>query len=305
MKKRTILIALLTLLLFAFIAASIYFFYVAQVRTEKSFINHKARTPDNALYQREQRFNQLPKEKRYMTNQGLKQVAWYVPAAKHSSKTVIIVHGFANSKSSMKPYAELFHELGYNALIPDNIAHGESQGHFIGYGWNDKDNIIKWVKGLVTQDPNQKITLFGVSMGGAAVMMASGEKLPRQVSTIIEDCGYSSVWDELAYQSKVMYNLPEFPILYGVSGLSKLFAGFTYTEASSVKQLAKNHLPILFIHGGSDKFVPTKMVYDNYAASKGPKELYIVKGAKHAKSFEKNPDAYKAKIEAFLKKYQK
>lgn len=305
MKKRKILIALLTFLLLAFVGASGYFFYVAQVRSEKAFINHKARTPDNTLYQREQLFNQLPKERRYMTNQGLKQVAWYLPAAKHSSKTVIVVHGFANSKSNMKPYAELFHELGYNVLVPDNIAHGESEGHFIGYGWNDKDNIIKWAKGLISQDSNQDITLFGVSMGGATVMMASGEKLPRQVSTIIEDCGYSSVWDELAYQAKDMYNLPEFPILYGVSGLSKIFAGFTYAEASSIKQLAKNHLPTLFIHGDSDKFVPTKMVYDNYAASQGPKELYLVKGAKHAKSFEKNPDAYKATIEAFLKKYQK
>lgn len=305
MKKRTILLTLLTVLLLVFAAASSYFFYVAQIRSEKAFINHKPRTPDNALYHREKQFEKLPKEKRYLTHQGLKQVAWYVPAAKPSSKTVIAVHGFANSKANMKPYADLFHELGYNVLIPDNIAHGNSQGKVIGYGWKDKDNIIQWAKTLLNDNPKQTITLFGVSMGGATVMMASGEKLPKQVTTIIEDCGYSSVWEELAHQAKEMYGLPAFPILYGVSGLSKVVAGFTYAEASSVKQLAKNHLPTLFIHGDADTFVPTKMVYANYAASQGPKELYLVKGAKHAKSFEQNPVAYQEKITAFLKKYQK
>ena len=127
-------------------------------------------------------------------------------------------------------------------------------------------------------------------------MMASGEELPSQITTIIEDCGYTSVWDELAYQAKQLYHLPAFPLLYEVSALSKIRAGFSYGEASSIKQLAKNHLPTLFIHGGNDTFVPTEMVYENYAATQGPKELYIAKGAGHAKSFEKDPQTYKEKI---------
>ncbi|MEQ9763395.1 alpha/beta hydrolase [Streptococcus sp. ZJ151] len=306
MKKWIItLIILITLVLLMIAGASAYFFYVAQFRSEKDFINNKARTPESSLYQDEQAFNQLPKEKRYLTNQGLKQVAWYVPAEKKSDKTVIVVHGFTNDKLDMKPYAYMFHQLGYNVLMPDNVAHGESQGRIIGYGWNDKDNVIKWANNLIAGKPKQKITLFGVSMGAATVMMASGEKLPKQVTTIIEDCGYTSVWEELSYQARDMYDLKPFPILYGVSGISKLLAGFTYGQASSVKQLAKNDLPVLFIHGDADKFVLTDMVYDNFKASQGPKELYIAKGAKHAQSFEKNPETYRRKIEDFLKKYQK
>lgn len=299
------LITLFGLLFLVFAGACGYFFYVAQYRSEKSFINNKDRTPENALYQHEQAFNELPKEERHMTNQGLKQVAWYVPAKSQSDKTLVLVHGFTNDKSDMKPYAYLFHEMGYNVLMPDNAAHGDSQGHFIGYGWKDRENLLKWLQDLVEQDPKQDITLFGVSMGAATVMMASGEDLPEQVSAIIEDSGYSSVWDELTYQAKDMYNLPAFPILYGVSGLSKLFVGFTYGEASAVKQLAKNDLPVLFIHGDADTFVPTDMVYDNLRANKGPKELYIVKGSKHAKSFETDPQTYQQKIADFLKKYQK
>ncbi|MDE7538342.1 alpha/beta hydrolase, partial [Streptococcus agalactiae] len=250
-------------------------------------------------------FDKLLKQKIEMTNQNIKQVAWYVPAAKKTHKTAVVVHGFANSKENMKAYGWLFHKLGYNVLMPDNIAHGESHGQLIGYGWNDRENIIKWTEMIVDKNSSSQITLFGVSMGGATVMMASGEKLPSQVVNIIEDCGYSGVWDELKFQAKEMYGLPAFPLLYEVSTISKIRAGFSYGQASSVEQLKKNNLPALFIHGDKDNFVPTSMVYDNYKATAGKKELYIVKGAKHAKSFETEPEKYEKRISSFLKKYEK
>ncbi|MFS1663281.1 alpha/beta hydrolase [Streptococcus sp. zg-JUN1979] len=300
------IIALIAGLIFlGTVLASFYFFHVAQVRGEKSFVGEGEVSKSSALYPYQEAFNQLTYETQTMENQGLKQEAWYVPAEKQTNKTVIVVHGFTSSKAYMKAYGYLFHKLGYNVLMPDNIAHGNSKGQLIGYGWNDRLNVLKWADILIRQNPSVEITLFGVSMGGATVMMASGEELPSQITTIIEDCGYTSVWDELAYQAKELYNLPAFPLLYEVSALSKIRAGFSYGEASSVKQLAKNKLPILFIHGEKDDFVPTEMVYDNYAATTAPKELYIAKGAGHAKSFESDPKTYEDKIALFLKKYEK
>ncbi len=287
------------------VVASFYFFHVAQVREEKSFINNSQLKQDSPLYSYAKNFDQLSKKTMEMTNQSLKQVAWYIPAAEKTDKTVVVIHGFSNSKENMKAYGWLFHKLGYNVLMPDNIAHGKSQGQLIGYGWNDRLNVVKWAELLVDQNPSSQITLFGVSMGAATVMMASGEKLPNQVVNIIEDCGYTSVWDELKFQAKEMYGLPAFPILYEVSVISKVRAGFSYGQASSVNQLAKNNLPVFFIHGDKDTFVPTKMVYENYAATKGKKELYIAKGAGHAKSFETDPVTYEKKISSFLKKYEK
>ena len=305
-RKRRVLLGIIALLLVVSVGASFYFFHVAQIREEKSFINNNGRSKDNSLYAYEQSFDQLTKETLWMTNQGLKQDAWYVPAETATNKTVIVVHGFTNDKEDMKPYAWMFHELGYNVLMPDNISHGDSEGQIMGYGWNDRLNVIKWAEMLVEQNSDSEITLFGVSMGAATVMMASGEEsLPDQVVNIIEDCGYSSVWDELKYQAKEMYNLPAFPILYEVSAISKIRAGFSYGQASSVNQLKNNTRPVLFIHGSDDTFVPTSMVYKNYQATQGEKELYIVKGAGHAKSFETDPQAYIEKISTFLKKYEK
>lgn len=305
-RKHRILLGIIALLFVVSVGASFYFFHVAQIREEKSFINNNGRSKDNSLYAYEQSFDQLTKETLWMTNQGLKQDAWYVPAETATNKTVIVVHGFTNDKEDMKPYAWMFHELGYNVLMPDNMSHGDSEGQIIGYGWNDRLNVIKWAELLVEQNSDSEITLFGVSMGAATVMMASGEEsLPDQVVNIIEDCGYSSVWDELKYQAKEMYNLPAFPILYEVSAISKIRAGFSYGQASSVNQLKNNTRPVLFIHGGDDTFVPTSMVYKNYQATQGEKELYIVKGAAHAKSFESDPKTYIEKISAFLQKNEK
>ena len=80
-------------------------------------------------------------------------------------------------------------------------------------------------------------------------------------------------------------------------------AGYFLKDASSVKQVAKNKRPILFIHGAKDTFVPTKMVYQNYKAANGPKELWVVPGAKHAKSFATHPIQYQEKVNNFLSKY--
>lgn len=74
-------------------------------------------------------------------------------------------------------------------------------------------------------------------------------------------------------------------------------------EASSLDQVKKNHRPMLFIHGGKDTFVPTKMVYPLYNATKGPKELLVVKNAAHAASYQTNPKLYVKTIKGFLNQY--
>lgn len=300
-----ILTILFILLFIASIGASFYFFNVAQVRGDKAFIDHKPTPKSSPLYQDEKDFLKLEKENLSIKNDGLTLKAWYVPAASQTDKTVIVVHGFNGSKEDMAAYGMLFHKLGYNVLMPDNRAHGASDGKLIGYGATDKRDLIKWTNTLIRTHPTAKITYFGLSMGAATVMMASGQELPKNVVNIIEDCGYTSVWDELTFQAKDMYNLPAFPLLYEVSAISKVRAGFSYGEAgaSSVKALAHNKLPVLFIHGDADDFVPTRMVHDNYAATKGPRELFIVNGAKHAEALKTDKAGYYAKVQAFLEKY--
>lgn len=221
-----------------------------------------------------------------------------------TKKLAIIAHGYGSSSKDMKQYAEMFYELGYDLLLPDARAHGKSEGEFIGFGWLDRLDYVDWINKIVNKyDGNVEIALYGISMGGATVMMTSGEKLPDNVKVVIEDCGYDSVKNELVYQLSEMFHLPEYPLVPLASIESSLRANYGFYESSAIKQMEKNERPTLFIHGDQDDFVPTKMVYSVYKATKGPKELEIVKGAKHAQSYKINPTKYKEIVAKFLNKY--
>ncbi|MCL2676858.1 MAG: alpha/beta hydrolase [Streptococcaceae bacterium] len=306
-KKRIlkISITILAVLLIADIGATFYFYNIASVRNNNP-ISQVAKTSPN--YPLVEKFDQLKKSTLTIENDGLKLDAWYVPAAQKTDKTVIVVHGFREDKSNMRQYGELFHELGYNVLMPDNRGHGESQGDMITYGYKDKYDVIKWAQLLEKNDPHVSTTLFGVSMGGGTVMMASGESsLPSSVKNIIEDCGYSNVFDELSFQAKAQYGIPKFPLLYSVSLMNKIRQGWYYQQGSSTDELAKDKLPILLIHGSADTYVPTYMLDINYNAVKSgtPKEKLEVKGATHAKSFETDPSLYRKTVSDFMNQYNK
>jgi fermentation-respiration switch protein FrsA (DUF1100 family) len=306
--KRKILtwfISIIGVILVVFIAAGFYFFRIAEIRADKDFINDTPMTAKSPVYPEQQFFLKAKKQSwSQTTKDGLKLDAWYLPNEKKSNKTAVIAHGFAGSKEKMAEYGTLFYNLGYNVLIPDDRAHGESEGKFIGYGWLDRKDYIGWIQQVIDKNgKDEKIVMFGLSMGAATTMMTSGEKLPENVKAFVEDCGYDSVWNEIKYQAKALYNLPAFPLIYEVSAISKLRAGYDYKEASSVAQLKKNKRPMLFIHGGDDDFVPTEMVYKNWEATQGQKELLIVPKAKHAESYATDKALYTKTVGDFVNKW--
>ena len=141
-------------------------------------------------------------------------------------------------------------------------------------------------------------------MGAAAVMMTTGEKLPKQVKLAIADCGYSSVWEEFSYQLKRLFKLPAFPILYIANLICKLRAGYFLNECSSTKALAKSQTPTLLIHGTEDDFVPFNMLQKNYEAASCPKEKLVVKSARHSESFTIENALYWKTVDAFISKYE-
>ena len=239
------------------------------------------------------------------TEDGLNLTAYYMAAKKKTNKTVILAHGYTSRGKDMGSFAKFYYEkLGYNVLMPDDRGHGESEGDYIGFGWPDRKDYLLWINRTIDYiGADVQIVLHGISMGGATVMMISGEVLPKQVKAVIEDCGYTSVYDQLAYQLKRMYHLPSFPILLTTSLLCKIKAGYFFAEASALKQLKKNTLPMLFIHGDEDTFVPTEMVWKLYEACSAEKEIHISKGAGHGMAYVIDKGNYEHKVTVFLKRF--
>lgn len=140
-------------------------------------------------------------------------------------------------------------------------------------------------------------------MGAAAVMMASGEDTPDYVRGFVEDCGYSSVWEELVYAAG-HYLKKDSLFVERAEKIAVRRFGLDFHEASSVKQLARCSKPMLFIHGSGDELVPVDMVKENYdAKSEGYKELWIAPGAAHSRSYPCYPAEYTSRVRRFLKEH--
>lgn len=244
-------------------------------------------------------------ESRWLTSwDGLSLHGYYIPQEAGGHRYAVLCHGYGGIPQGMARYAKQFYDMGFAILAPAARTHELSEGVYGGMGWPERKDILDWLGTILADDPEAEIFLFGVSMGGATVMMTAGEDLPDNVKCIIEDCGYSSVWDEFAVQLDDMFGLPTFPLLNAASLVCRLRAGFSFEEASAVDQLKNAVLPMLFIHGEDDTFVPyfmLDMVYE--ACASAEKEKLSVPGAAHAQSAAADPELYWGTITAFLEKY--
>lgn len=240
--------------------------------------------------------------------------ALYVEAAQPTDRTAVIVHGYTDNAIRMMMIGYLYsHDLGFNILLPDLHGHGLSEGSEIRMGWLDRLDVLQWM--LYADElfgrPNggsTRMVVHGISMGAATTMMVSGDvnqegNLMPFVKCFVEDCGYTSVWDEFQGELKGQFGLPAFPLLHVASLLCKLEYGWSFREASALQQVARCQLPMLFIHGESDTFVPTAMVYPLYEAKPDPKALWIAPGSAHALSYHDHPEEYTARVKAFVEEY--
>lgn len=224
----------------------------------------------------------------------------------YSDKIVICVHGFTGSgKKDFASLAQAYYKNGYNVLLVDNRAHGQSEGKYVGFGVLDRFDLRNWVKYVINRfGSNVQIFLHGISMGAATVLMASSI-MPKNVRGIIADCGFTSVYEIFEYVLKRDYHLPKFPIIYLTNIMSKIRAGYGYKDVNTTAEIARSDIPILFIHGENDEFVPLWMTMKNYSHCKAYKELFIVKESEHAESHYIDKKGYERRILTFIEKISK
>lgn len=287
-----------------------YFFSIAFKRVEKELLDEIDPEKMNPLwrphfprFQEGQKWYQKQnKEKiKILSQDGLALQGMLLPCT-NSKKIILAVHGFhSNGSNDYAIFAPFYQAMGYQMLLVDARAHGESEGNYIGFGVHEKYDCICWIQYLVERfGEDCQIVLHGISMGGATVLMTGGEKLPSQVKGIISDCSYSSAKEEFKYLMKNHYHLPVFPILHMTTFMAKLKAGFSIKECSVLEQTRKIEVPVLFIHGEADDFVPTWMVYRLYNACNARKHLALIHDASHAISYYVDPEKYEYVVGRFL-----
>ena len=228
----------------------------------------------------------------------------YIPAGNDIHNYVILIHGIWDNSESNGIYAKHYLENGFNCLLPDLRGFGKSEGKYIGYGLDDRLDIMEWIYWIIKRDPDSKIFIHGMSMGAATTLMATGEHLPENVKGAIADSSYTSLPEQFASAYKKFKGsyvpTPIAVILLRISIL--LRAGYDINDVKPISAVARSTTPTLFIHGDDDTFVDPHMCSRLYEAASCPKQYCMILGAGHIESVIKDPVNYWSKIDAFTAK---
>lgn len=303
-KKNAILkLSVLTALLGGVYAFSEYIYKISSVPHEHKDgdKDYDSSITDGRMFVR----NHHDREDVYITSFDDKKLhASFIPAGEESHKYVILIHGIWDNHESNGVYARHYLAQGVNCLLPDLRGFGKSEGKYIGYGMDDRLDIVEWIKYIVERDPEARIALHGMSMGAATTLMTTGEKLPENVKAAIADSAYSTLREQFAATYKSFkYSFIPVPIALALSRIIiRLRAGYDINNVSCLKAVAKSTTPTLFIHGDDDTFIDPQMCSRLYEAASCKKQYCLILGAGHIEGVVKDPMNYWNKVEGFLAK---
>lgn len=227
-----------------------------------------------------------------------------VEPIKDGKKYIILVHGYTANYYYYIPYINFYKRLGYNVLLVETRAHGNSEGKYCTYGYYEKDDLNRWIEYLDNKYENLEIGLHGQSMGGATVLL-TGVENPR-VKFVIDDCGYTDGKEIIKYQIGKKKWVP-FSLVYFLLDIkAKRRCGFKFEEVSPREEVLKSKVPVMFIHGDKDETVPVEMSIDLYNERKNPlDDLLIVKGAIHLGAYGMDKEEYEKRVANFIIKVEK
>ncbi len=237
-----------------------------------------------------------------VSHDGVKLVGhWWT--CENPQRVMIAMHGWRSSWSrDFGMIADFLHDNNCNVLFVEQRGQNNSDGEYMSFGMLERFDCLEWIKWINEQiDEKYPIYLYGVSMGATTVLMATGAELPKNVRGIMADCGFSSIHNIWKHVVNKGFHMPYNDTVANALCREKIQMG---TKEYSVKDaLRNNQIPVLFIHGTDDDFVPIEMTYENYKNCLAPKRLLIVPGAGHAMSYYVEPDNYEKTVKEFWETY--
>ena len=302
-----ILIIIAVIVIVFFLATGLYIFKSTVTRELHDIEKSYSRYVENNLFD-EALYNSASKEDITLKSfDGLNLTSTLIMNENPTNKFIVLVHGVSICYVGSLKYFDIFYKNGFNVLIVNQRRHGKSEGKYSTYGFYEKYDVNMWIEYLKSRFGNDIILgLHGESMGAGTVM----ETIPLNdsIKFVIEDCGYSNFHELIgfqithAYKNRLVRKILR-PSLIFANFFMKTKAKFSMKKIVPIDIVASTSLPMMFIHGKEDYFVPWYMAVDLYKAkTKGYKELYLVEGAKHAEALEVNKILYEKKIMTFIEK---
>ena len=238
---------------------------------------------------------------------GIKLVGHFYPC-KNAERTIIAMHGWRSRWSlDFSLVYKFLIDSGCNVLFVSQRGQGgESESEYMGFGMIERYDCLEWIKFINQKvSPNLPIYLYGISMGAATVLMATGFELPSNVSGIIADCGFTCAKDIWKTVSKENFHI-NYQLFDALGNeFLKQKINMSNDEYSAVTAMEQCKIPVLFIHGADDHLVPISMTYENYRACVAPKRLLVVPYADHGMSYYVDKTAYENAVKDFFEDYDK
>lgn len=213
----------------------------------------------------------------------------------------ILFHGYRSH--AMRDCAGGFilaKKMGFNVLVVDQRAHTYSGGRVITFGICERKDCLYWANYVTDRfGADKPIILSGLSMGAGTVLMASELPLPQNVCAIISDCGYSSPKAIIRKVCKDRH-IPWALALPFLHIGARIFGNFSLNESSAIEAVKHATVPILLIHGESDRLVPCEMSRQICDACASPAQLHTFPDAGHGLCYMTDPLRYEDIVTRFL-----
>jgi dienelactone hydrolase len=232
------------------------------------------------------------------TPAGSHLAGWWIDG-RPGAGAVLLLHGVRADRRAMLGRARWLAGEGYSVLLVDLQSHGESPGTHITFGFLEGADALAAVRFIQGRAPGERIGVIGVSLGGAAALLAP-EPLP--VQALVAESVYSSIDRALENRLRIR-----------VGGLAPAVAplllwqltprlGVDAAALRPVEAVRRLRCPILVLGGTRDRHTTPAETRALFDAAPQPKALWLVDGAAHVDLLRFAPEAYRQRVGGFLAK---
>jgi alpha-beta hydrolase superfamily lysophospholipase len=232
----------------------------------------------------------------FTTKDKIKLEGWYCPA-KNAVGSVALFHGYGDNKTKVLEEGKAFLNMGYNILLLDFRAHGNSGGHTCTIGYDEAEDVKLAFDFLKNKDEHN-IVLWGISMGAATIAHAVSEYHIQPTKVILE-MPFATMENAVEGQVRLM-KLPDEPLSTFLAFWGGAVHGFWAFKVNPDEYVKDIHCPVLLQVGINDVRVTPKETQEVYENLNQPKQLVIYKNSGHESLLKKEPLKWLASVSAFL-----
>ena len=221
------------------------------------------------------------------------------PGDTSSKTTIILLHGVGACKERWLATAAWLWQNGYETVLLDSRAHGESGGAYCTYGFYEKFDVAAITDYILKHKTGGKVGVWGNSMGGAIALQALSVE-PRLQFGIVQSTFAdfrTIVYDYQLRRLKIPWQW------FADEGIERA-EEMAHFEADSIRpaEAARRiRQPMLMAHGDADdriKLEYGQQIFDNLAST--DKEMKVIHGAGHLNLLAVGGDAYREAVLQFL-----